>query len=119
MAEQGSSQDYAEKIETLNEQLRLVLEEKQSLELEVKDIDRVLSEIAGLPDGESVYQLVGSVLVKKGRDELSKELQEKKEKDALMLQALAQREQSINEEVKRLRKEMLFRAQPFRAPTGA
>jgi len=114
MSDENGSVDYAEKLESLTEQLRATTEERQNVEMEIKDIDRVLSEIEALPDGEAVYQVVGNIMVKKERDVIKKELQEKKENDSLMSQTLKQREEALSSEINKVRREMLLKSQAFR-----
>ncbi|MFP3220345.1 MAG: prefoldin subunit [Candidatus Marsarchaeota archaeon] len=115
---EGESVDYAEKLEGLTEQLRATTEERQNLELEVKDIERVLSEIESLPDGEAVYHMVGNILIKRDRESVKKELEEKKENDNLMIQTLKQREDALAGEITKLRREMVLKSQAFRV-TGS
>lgn len=114
MSEEAGSPDYAEKLQALSEQLRATTEERQNLELEIKDIDRVLGEIEALPDGEAVYQMVGNIMIKKDREEIKKELQDKKENDNLMLQTLKQQEQSLTAQINQIRREMILKSQAFR-----
>ncbi|WP_449461583.1 prefoldin subunit [Tardisphaera miroshnichenkoae] len=118
MAEESGSADYAERLESLTEQLRATTQERQNIELEVKDIERVLGEIEALPDGEAVYQLVGNVMIKKDREAIKKELEEKKESDNLYVQTLKQREEALTAEINKLRRDMILKSQAFRA-TGS
>jgi len=53
--------------------------ELKLVEAEISEIDNVLENLQYLQDSTEVYKLIGQVLVKKSKDEVVKELQERKE----------------------------------------
>jgi prefoldin beta subunit len=53
--------------------------ELKLVEAEISEIDNVLENLQYLQNSTEVYKLIGQVLVKKSKDEVVKELQERKE----------------------------------------
>lgn len=53
--------------------------ELKAVEAELVEVDNVLENLQSIPNDREIYKLVGHVLIRKTKDEVVKELQEKKE----------------------------------------
>jgi len=74
--------------------------QKQQLEVETLEIDRALEELKKAGSDDAVYKNAGSVLIKAKRDDLIKELEEKKELSSTRLMVLGKQEARVKENLK-------------------
>ena len=58
------------KLQQLQEQLSAIRAQRQSVELELREVSRVLDEIKELPEEEEVYESIGHILVKRKKDDV-------------------------------------------------
>jgi len=94
------------KLMRLREALAAVAQEKASLEALKAEVEAVLEEIRKVPEGARLYKMVGSVLVEKNRDEVVKELEERKEDIEIRLKALNSQEEAPKKDIERLTQEL-------------
>jgi len=74
--------------------------QKQQLEVETLEIDRALEELKKAGSDDAVYKNAGSVLIKAKKDDLIKELEEKKELSSTRLMVLGKQEARVKENLK-------------------
>ncbi len=67
------------KLQQLQSQLERLSYEKSVIDSELREINKVLEELASLPADTSVYKVVGNLLVKKDKSSVEKELNDRKE----------------------------------------
>ncbi len=65
--------------QTLRETYAKLEAELKIVESELAEIEQILSNIKDLPEDAEIYKLVGHVMVKKKKEDIMKELEEKKE----------------------------------------
>jgi len=53
--------------------------QKQQIEAELAEAEKTLEELVKVAEGEQIYKYVGSLLVKVSKEEITKELEEKKD----------------------------------------
>jgi prefoldin beta subunit len=82
--------------------LQAVLAQKQQVELELSETDKALEELGKASDSEAVYKFAGNLLVKVKRDDMMKELTEKKELANTRKMVLAKQETRFRESLKDL-----------------
>lgn len=90
------------RFEQLQQNLQAILVQKQQVELEASEVDRALSELKKTGEGDAVYKSAGNVLVKAKKEDLLKELDEKKELSATRTTVLGKQEQRVRENLKEL-----------------
>ena len=88
--------------EQLQQNLQAILVQKQQVDLESSDIDRALSELSKASDLDAVYKSAGNLLVKAKKEDVSKDLQEKKELSSTRSAVLTKQEQRVRENLKEL-----------------
>lgn len=104
------AQHYAVKYQQLQNLLAQILTEKATVETELKEVNRVLSELDNLPDNIEIYKALGHILVKTSKSNVQSELNERKELLELRLKSLEKQEKEARrqlEEVQAKIKEIL------------
>jgi prefoldin beta subunit len=74
--------------------------QKQQLEVELVETDRALEELKKTTDDDAVYKNAGSVLVKAKKEDVIKELEEKKELANTRAMVLGKQETRVKENLK-------------------
>ncbi len=82
--------------------LQAVLAQKQQVELELGETEKALEELNKASDSEAVYKFAGNLLVKVKKDDVVKELNEKKELGSTRKMVLAKQETRFRESLKDL-----------------
>ena len=82
--------------------LQAVLVQKQQVELELNETEKALEELAKATEGEAIYKFAGNLLVKVKKDDVVKELNEKKELGGTRKMVLAKQETRFRESLKDL-----------------
>lgn len=94
--------EQLERFEKLQQNLQAVLIQKQQVEAELREIEQALEELKKVGLDGVVYKSAGSILVKVGRDELMKELEDKRELSNTRLMVLGKQEGKLRESIKEL-----------------
>ena len=74
--------------------------QKQQLEVETVETDRALEELKKAGPDDTVYKNAGSVLIKAKKEEVIKELEEKKELSNTRVMVLGKQETRVKENLK-------------------
>ena len=82
--------------------LQAVLAQKQQVELELGETEKALEELGRVSDSEAVYKFAGNLLVKVKKEDMVKELSEKKELANTRKMVLAKQEARFRESLKDL-----------------
>ncbi len=82
--------------------LQAVLAQKQQVELELGETEKALEELGKASDSEAVYKFAGNLLVKVKKEDVVKELNEKKELANTRKMVLAKQETRFRESLKDL-----------------
>lgn len=90
--------------QNLQQQLQIVLMQKQQVQMQQKEIEKALEEVTASPG--PFYRFVGTVLVAKEKDALSKELAQEKEELSSRLPLLEKQEKKFKERFDALRKKV-------------
>jgi len=101
MVEENNEQEYL----ALQQQLRNVLIQKEALKIQINEIESALEELRKSKE-ESVYKVVGNVMVKKKKDEVEKELNEIKEDSELKISSLENLEKDLVVRIKRMEEKL-------------
>ena len=82
--------------------LQAVLAQKQQVELELGETEKALEELGKASDTEAVYKFAGNLLVKVKKEDVLKELSEKKELANTRKMVLSKQESRFRESLKDL-----------------
>lgn len=90
------------RLEGLQQNLQTVNMQKQQTEAELTDAEKTLEELAKVQDGEQIYKYVGSLLVKVTKEEITKELEEKKDISNTRTLVLNKQQARLKDNIKEL-----------------
>jgi prefoldin beta subunit len=82
--------------------LQAVLAQKQQVELELSETEKALEELGKASDTETVYKFAGNLLLRVKKEDVMKELSEKKELANTRKMVLAKQESRFRESLKDL-----------------
>ena len=88
--------------EQLQQNLQSILAQKQQVDIENAELDRALAELKKAGDDDQVYKSTGTILIRAKKDDLVKELGEKKELSQTRSTVLAKQEQRVRDNIKEL-----------------
>ena len=106
------------RFEQLQQNLQAILVQKQQVEIESAEVNRALVELKKSGEGDAIYKSAGSILIRANRDELVKELEDKKELAGTRTAVLGKQEQRVRENIRELQAK-LEEAVKGRGPAGA
>jgi len=89
-------------LESYQQQLQLVIQQKQKVQVDLNDAKKALEEVEKVEENIPIYKTVGTLIVKTSKDKAVKELKEKIETLEVRLNALTRQEQKLNEKIKEL-----------------
>jgi len=84
--------EHLVRFDQLQQNLQAIFVQKQQVDLELAEIDRALAELKKATPEETVYKSAGSILIRVNRDDVVKELEEKKELDNTRIAVLTKQE---------------------------
>jgi len=87
------------------QQMQVLLSQKQNLQMQSVEMENALEELGKNEKGD-VFEVVGNIMIKKSSDEISKNLNEKKELMDLRLSTLDKQIEKLNEKATELQKKM-------------
>jgi prefoldin beta subunit len=88
--------------EQLQQNLQAILMQKQQVDLESSEVEKALEQLKKASDTDAVYKSAGNLLVRAKKDELLKELDERRELSGTRSAVLAKQEQRVRESAKEL-----------------
>jgi prefoldin beta subunit len=92
--------EQVSRLQQLQQNLQAIMMQKQQLEVESVETDRALEELKKAGPEDAVYKNAGSVLIKAKKDEVIKELEEKKELSSTRVMVLGKQETRVKENLK-------------------
>jgi prefoldin beta subunit len=90
------------RFEQLQQNLQTIVLQKQQVDGEANEVDRAIAELKKASDTDAVYRSAGNILVKAKKEELLKDLEERKELANTRSTVLAKQEQRVRENIKEL-----------------
>jgi prefoldin beta subunit len=88
------------RLQQLQQNLQAIMMQKQQVELEVVETDRALEEIRKAGVEDVVYKSAGPLLIKSKKDDVIKELEEKKELSNTRVMVLTKQETRVKDNLK-------------------
>jgi len=90
------------RLDNLQQNLQSVALQKQQVDAELTDAEKTLEELKDVPPEEQIYKYVGSLLVKVTKEDIMKELEEKKDISSTRTLVLNKQESRLKENIKEL-----------------
>jgi len=94
------------KYQQVESQLASIIAQKSVITSEISEVDRTLSILKSTPDDTPIYKNTGFVLVKVSKEEVIKELEEKKEELEIRLNSFTKMEETLRKQLEELRKKL-------------
>jgi prefoldin beta subunit len=99
------TESQIKELQVLEQNLQSILMQKQAFQLELSEVENAFEELN--KSSEEVYKIVGNIMIKYSKENLIKDLKQKKDLLALRLKSLDAQEKSITESSENLRKKVL------------
>ena len=90
------------RFEQLQQNLQAIVLQKQQVDLESSEVERALTELKKAADTDAVYKSAGNILVRAKKEDLLKDLEERKELSNTRSTVLAKQEGRVRENIKDL-----------------
>jgi prefoldin beta subunit len=92
--------EQVSRLQQLQQNLQAIMMQKQQLEVEMAETDRALQELKKASAEDAIYKNAGSVLIKAKKEDVLKELEEKKELSNTRVMVLGKQETRVKENLK-------------------
>jgi prefoldin beta subunit len=92
--------EQVSRLQQLQQNLQAIMMQKQQLEVEMVETDRGLQELKKTTPDDAIYKNAGSVLIKAKKEDVLKELEEKKELSNTRIMVLGKQEARVKENLK-------------------
>jgi len=99
-------QSQLAQLQQLKAQLEAVARQKMQVEALLKDSESALTELEKLDDNSVVYQNVGELMIKVGKEEVKGDLSEKKETYDLRRKTLERQEERVQKKYQQLQQQL-------------
>ena len=106
------------RLQQLQQNLQAVMMQKQQVELEIVETDRALEELRKIEGDNAVYKGAGPLLIKTNKDEVLKELEERKELSNTRLTVLGKQEIRIKDNLKEVENKINQMIRGMQGATG-
>jgi prefoldin beta subunit len=92
--------EQVSRLQQLQQNLQAIMMQKQQVEIEVMEIGRATDELKKIGPDDTVYKNAGPLLIRAKKDEVTKELEEKKELSNTRLMVLTKQEARVKDNLK-------------------
>ncbi len=99
-------QEELARYDQLQQTLQAILTQKQQVDLEIAELDRALEELQKQPDDVEVYKVAGSIMIKSKKEDLLKELQERKELANTRRTVLSKQEEKVRQSLQEVQNKL-------------
>lgn len=93
-----------EELQVLENQLQNFLAQKQTIQVEMNEVENALAELKDTED--EVYKMTSGFLIKSKKENIEKELAEKKKVFKMRMDSIEKQEKLIDKDVSKLREEV-------------
>lgn len=91
-------------LQLLQQNLQSILAQKQQIQNQNAELESALS---GLKNSEKAYKILGNIMISSSKEELVRELEDKKEIIELRLKNVVRQENKLNESIEKLQEEVM------------
>lgn len=88
------------RLQQLQQNLQAIMMQKQQVEIEIVETDKALEELKKIGTQDPVYKSAGPILIKSQKEDLIRELGEKKELSNTRVMVLAKQETRVKDNLK-------------------
>ena len=99
------TQEKIQELQAYEQNLQGLLMQKQAFQMELTETENALSEISN--SKEDIFKLIGNIMIKTSKEDLEKELAEKKKLLELRLKSIDKQENLMSEKLNSLRQDIV------------
>ncbi|RMF88839.1 MAG: prefoldin subunit beta [Methanobacteriota archaeon] len=99
-------------------QAQAIVQQRLQLELQLRETERALEEMAKLDEKAEVYKSVGAYLIRSEKEVLTKELEEKKETLEVRIKTFKKQEEKYTEQLKSMKTDIEGQLKGFQPSAG-
>ncbi len=99
-------QNMLAQLQQVQQQLQIVISQRIQIENSLKEVENAIQEVEKVESDTAIFKSVGTVLVRTNKDEILKELKEKKETFEVRIKALERQEERLKERLQDLQKKI-------------
>jgi prefoldin beta subunit len=88
-------QNQLAQLQQIQQQAQAIMQQRSQVEMVLRETDRALEELKKTGDDAVVYQAAGELLIKSNKEDVLKELEEKKDSLDVRLKSLSRQEERI------------------------
>jgi prefoldin beta subunit len=110
--------EHLARFEQGQQNLQAVLAQKQQVEMELTEVEKALAELRKSSEDTVVYKSAGSLLIQTNRDDMVKELEERRELGNTRVTVLAKQEARLRESLKEIQSKLEEAARGRSQPKG-
>ncbi len=103
--EEGLESNKMQEMQMLEQNLQNILLQKQAFQMELSETEAALEEIT--KSGDKVFKVIGQLMIEAKKDNMLKELEEKKKIVEVRLRAIEKQEGVFSEKIEGLREEFM------------
>ena len=92
--------EQVSRLQQLQQNLQAIMMQKQQVEIEAMETGRAIDELKKIGPDDTIYKNAGPLLIKANKDEVSRELEEKKELSNTRLMVLTKQEARVKDNLK-------------------
>ena len=90
------------RLQQLQQTFQSIAAQKQQVELELTELEQALTEVQKLEKNATIYKTIGSILVKKDKDKIITDLNERKELLTMRVTVLGKQDERLRSQLKDL-----------------
>ncbi len=99
-------QNMVAQMQQVQQQLQAVVSQRMQVEAMLKEVEEALNEVKKASDDAPVYKVTGNILVKVSKEEVIKDLEEKKETYEVRLSTLKRQEERLKDRLAEIQKKL-------------
>ncbi|HLC57863.1 MAG TPA: prefoldin subunit beta [Candidatus Nanoarchaeia archaeon] len=99
------NQEKMSQLQNLEQNLQILLNQKQSFQSQLLEVDNALSELQKSP--KSIYRIIGTIMLSSDQQSTIKELEERKKILELRIKSIEKQETSIKQKADKLQEELI------------
>jgi prefoldin beta subunit len=99
-------QNMLAQLQQLQQQLQVVVTQKVQLENSLKETENAIQEVEKAGEDATIFKTVGTILVKTSKEDILKELKEKKDTFEIRIKALERQEERLKERLQEMQKKI-------------
>jgi prefoldin beta subunit len=90
-------------LQQLQQKLEIIVAQRNQSEIQLKETEQALSELEKLEQGNDVYKMVGTLLIKAKPEKIKEELKDRKETLELRVKTLQRQEERSKKQLEEMR----------------